>query len=87
MKYIVTIKEYQKGHNPRDKKSGKCITSEYCTDNTGHHHSIVVEVPEIHSSGLIQDLVNEFYEKEIYITRIEEMKTIEFEFGENNENR
>ena len=73
MKYIVTIKEYQDGHNPRDKKIGNCPTSHYCTDKTGHHHSIVVDVYEI---SLIQDLLDEYYQIDVHITRIELMEEV-----------
>lgn len=68
--YIVTIKIYQAGHNPRDKKVGMCFTSKFCTDKTGHHHSFLLRaVNPIHA----KDETNKLFETPPHITRIEEV--------------
>jgi len=44
--YIVTIKlprGHAGPHDPRNKQSGSCAVSAYCTDVTGEHHSLIVE--------------------------------------------
>jgi hypothetical protein len=64
--YIVTIKKYQKGHNPHKKQTKKCLVSSYCTDSTGHHHSVLVE-------ALTEEKVRQIIAQKYgyHITRIE----------------
>lgn len=51
MQYIVTIKlPRNKAHDPRNKKSGPCRVSQYCTDVTGEHHSYVTEAESEHAA-------------------------------------
>jgi hypothetical protein len=43
MDYIVTIKlPKNPDHDPRNKITGECPVSTYCTDVTGEHHSTIV---------------------------------------------
>jgi len=71
--YIVTIKKYNKSHNPRDKKTGPCITSGICTDKTGHHHSVMVRASSIQE---VQDKINNTDMYNYHITRIEEANVV-----------
>jgi hypothetical protein len=66
--FIVTMKKYQEGHNPRDKKTGVCQTSTMCTDSTGHHHSFLCE-------ACCMECIKLEY-PEIHITRIEAIEYI-----------
>jgi len=46
MRYLVTIKlPRNRDHDPRNKKSGPCPVSGYCTDVTGEHHSYLTVAP------------------------------------------
>lgn len=45
--FIVTVKEPRNpDHDPHNKQVGKCRFSEYCTDVTGQHHSLLVSAPD-----------------------------------------
>ena len=69
-KYIVTFKyERNKKHDPKNKKRGECKTSDYCSDRTGSHHSILVE------STSMESIKQSFYN--LHITRIEIVSKIE----------
>lgn len=72
--FVVTIKYRQEGvkHNPRDKKLGRCIVSESCTDMTGNHHSILVNADDKEEA---KSLTIKKY-GEIHITRIESVREI-----------
>lgn len=40
--YIITVKQARNpNHDPRNKKSGACPFSVFCTDVTGEHHSFL----------------------------------------------
>lgn len=69
-KYIVTVKVYNKTHDPKNKRIGACITSIVCTDFTGHHHSLLVKAQNIVKA---QNYIIEVY-GDIHITRIEEVR-------------
>ena len=44
MRYVVTIKlPRNPDHDPRNKKTGICPASQFCTDVTGQHHSYLTE--------------------------------------------
>lgn len=44
MLFIVTVKgERNPNHNPMRKVSARCMVSDWCTDQTGHHHSVLVD--------------------------------------------
>lgn len=66
--YIVTLKKYQKEHDPKNKRVGECITSLTCTDNTGHHHSTLIQASDIQE---VKRIVKSLYD--LHITRIEEV--------------
>lgn len=68
--YVVTLKKYQKGHDPKNKITSKCFLAETCTDSTGHHHSLVIYAMNI--SDVEQVIIDNFGEG-MHITRIEEM--------------
>lgn len=41
--YILTIKlEKNPHHDPRAKITGNCEISQFCTDKTGAHHSVLI---------------------------------------------
>jgi hypothetical protein len=56
MNWIVTVcrMERNRNHDPKNKKTGPCEWSEYCTDVTGDHHSFVMYgLPEASVRNLI----------------------------------
>ena len=71
--YIVTVKQYQDGHEPNNKRIGNCITSVVCTDFTGHHHSVLIQADTISEA---QNKIVALF-GEIHITRVEETITYE----------
>jgi hypothetical protein len=67
--YIVTIKlPRNKDHDPKNKKTGKCQVSDYCTDVTGQHHSYLETVQS--EAEILANLA----EQGIHVTRIEQVR-------------
>ena len=82
MKAIVTIKlPKDPKHNSHNKKLGTCkiYPFNYCTDKTGEHHSILIEIPDeifVHCDifiklAVIKEKVLNLYGRKTHITRIE----------------
>lgn len=46
--WIVTVRALRKhpDHDPKNKRTGRCEWSEYCTDVTGEHHSFLMNGTE-----------------------------------------
>jgi hypothetical protein len=44
MNWIATVRRTSKdpNHDPKNKKTGHCDWSDYCTDVTGEHHSFIL---------------------------------------------
>jgi hypothetical protein len=63
--YIVTIRILAtSGHDPHNKKTGTCLVSDNCTDQTGAHHSFL-------TSGTSCQEVQERYQHQFHVTRVE----------------
>ena len=76
MKFIVTVSfdgmERKLNHNPRNKKTGRCIVSDYCTDVTGRHHSFLMEGP---TKADVKFKVKKWlHDIKFHITRLEKVK-------------
>jgi hypothetical protein len=72
--WLVTLK-FKKNveHDPRNKKTGECFVSKFCTDVTGSHHSAVVYGrDEKHVRELVHSVVKDVPLFE-HITRIEKI--------------
>ena len=69
--YIFTVKLARNPqHDPRNKQTGECPVSDYCTDVTGEHHSFIVQVAD--QAGL-EARIRMLKDQEIHLTRIEQV--------------
>lgn len=68
MNFIVTVKlPKNPEHDPKNKVTGSCEYSEYCTDVTGEHHSLITK-------GMTEDQIRRHFANEgIHVTRIEQV--------------
>jgi hypothetical protein len=64
--FVVTIRlPKNPSHDPQNKVTGECLSSQYCTDVTGEHHSFVIEAATL---AEVEERLSSYH-----ITRIEEM--------------
>ena len=72
--YIVTLKfKRNPNHNPRNKKTGACQTTNFCTDCTGEHHCILIRAVSMNMAEIILKL----HYPNVHVTRIEQADLIE----------
>jgi len=66
---IVTLKYPVYMHDPHNKKTGRCVANELCTDSTGAHHTIVFNAAGLTNEVAIERIHNRLHDA--HITRIE----------------